>query len=107
MPVVRIEYDDVIVSEADARAVCEAAQKVISESTGIADVFVYGNSSQIKVNVAPIEIWVEVSDSKISDADVLTKELREKLNNWKVKTNFSHPLNLTLIPMHWKVEIGI
>jgi len=107
MPVVRVEYNDAVVNESDANIVCKAAQAVVSEVTGIADVFVYGNSSHIKVKVAPIEIWVEMSDFKISDEDGLIKELKNKFHAWKIESKFSHPINLTLIPMHWKVEIGI
>ncbi len=107
MPVIRVEYDDAIVEESDARAVCEATQKIVSQITGIADVFVYGNSSQIKVMVAPIEIWVEMSNFKISDADELIKEIKNKLHDWKTEVRYPHPVNLTLIPMDWKIEIDV
>jgi len=107
MPVIRVEFDNTVVDEASARALCEAAQKVVSEATGIADVFVYGNSSQIKIKVAPIEIWVEMSDFKITDETALTAELKAQLHAWKAESQYPHPINLTLIPMHWKVEIDI
>ncbi len=82
-------------------------QKVVSEATGIADVFVYANSAKIKVQIAPIEIFVEMSAPKIMDADALIGEIKKKLSEWKAANNFTHPINLTLIPMNWKVEIGI
>lgn len=107
MPVIRLEYDDAVVNEHEAQAICEAAQKVVSETTGIEEVFVYGNSSHIKVKVAPIEIWVEMSDHKISDADTLARAMREGLSEWKQERNFPHLINLTLIPVAWKLELDI
>ncbi len=107
MPVIRLEYDNAVVNEAEAQAICDAAQKVVVDATGIEEVFVYGNSSHIKVKVAPIEIWVEMSDHKVSDADVLAKSIREGLSAWKSQANFPHLINLTLIPVQWKLELGI
>lgn len=88
-------------------ALSEAIQKIVSETTGIEDVFVYGNSSQIKLKIAPIEIFVEMSAHKIKDSDALIADLKSRLAAWKKEENFSQPINLTLIPMQWKVEVGI
>jgi hypothetical protein len=107
MPVIRLEYDNAVVNEEEAQAICDAAQKVVSDTTSIKEVFVYGNSSHIKVKIAPIEIWVEMSDHKITDADTLAKDIREGLSTWKSQTNFPHLINLTLVPMHWKLELDI
>jgi hypothetical protein len=70
-------------------------------------VFVYANKAQIKVKIAPIEIFVEMSAHKITDLDELFSEIKSNLSEWKKTNNFSHPINLTLIPMNWKIEIGI
>lgn len=107
MPVIRVEYDNAVVDEAEAQAFCEAAQKVVVEATGIKEVFVYGNSSHIKVKIAPIEVWVEMSSHKITDAEALAKELRLGLEAWKKQVDFPHLINLTLIPMQWKLELDI
>lgn len=107
MPVIRLEYDNAVVTEAEAQAICDAAQKVVEGATGIKEVFVYGNTSHIKVKVAPIEIWVEMSDHKIQDADILAKSFREGLSQWKQQTDFTHLINITLIPMAWKLELDI
>ncbi len=107
MPVIRLEYDDVVVNETEVQAICNTAQRVVADATGIKEVFVYCNSSHIKVKVAPIEIWVEMSDHKISDADALAKTIREGLSKWKNEINFPHLINLTLIPMNWKLELDI
>jgi len=106
MPVIRVEYDDAVVSEDDARAVCAAAQKTVA-ATGFKEVFVYGNSSHIKINIAPIEIWIEASDHKIQNAEALAKEIRSGMSKWKADTGFPHLINLTLIPMQWKLELDI
>lgn len=107
MPVIRLQYDDTVVNESEAQAICEAVQRVVADVTGIEEVFVYGDSSHIKVKVAPVEIWVEMSDHKVADADALVKSMREGLSVWKNQVSFSHPINLTLIPVHWKLELGI
>ncbi len=107
MPLIRIEYDDKKVSEKDAVKLSEAVRDIVSEVTGIEDVFVYGNSSAIKVKVAPIEIFVEMSAHKITDSDKLIGEFKTRIAEWKKKEKYPHPINLSLIPMPWKVEIGI
>ena len=107
MPIIRLDYDSDKVSQAEATALSEAAQKIVSEATGIEDVFVYGNSSEIKLKVAPVEIFVEMSAQKIADADKLIAEIKSRLAEWKQQSKFPHPINLTLIPMQWKVEVGI
>jgi hypothetical protein len=105
MPVIRVEYDSKVIDETEARAICEAVQKVVVEATGIEEVFVYGNSSHIKVNVAPIEIWVEMSAHKVRDADILAKQIRKGLSTWKNEVGFLHLINLTFTPVGWKLEL--
>jgi hypothetical protein len=107
MPLIRLEFDDGKVSDAEAEAISKAIKTIVSETTGIADFFVYANSAKIKVQIAPIEIFVEMSAPKINDADALIREIKKKLSEWKATNNFAHPINLTLIPMNWKVEIAI
>jgi hypothetical protein len=68
---------------------------------------VYANSSQIKVKIAPIEIWVQMSEWKIKDLDELMNQIKTKLSDWKKETQFQHPINLSIVPMKWKVEIDI
>lgn len=107
MPLIRLEFDDKKVSEVEVQELSRSIQKIVSEVTAIEDVFVYANSAQIKVQIAPVEIFVEMSAYKIENADTLIKEIKEKLKEWKKEVNFQHPINLTLIPMNWKVEVGI
>lgn len=35
MPVIRLEYDDAVVNESEAQAICDAAQKVVADATYI------------------------------------------------------------------------
>ena len=88
-------------------ALSRAVRDIVSEVTGITDVFVYANSAKIKVQIAPVEIFVEMSNHKITDEDTLMSGIKEKLSAWKKEKNFLTPINLTLIPMHWKVEVDI
>ncbi|MEK9151357.1 MAG: hypothetical protein AAB547_01875 [Patescibacteria group bacterium] len=107
MPVIRIDFDNEKVEEEDIIALSEAAQKIVSEVTAIEDVFVYANSSQIKVNAHPIEVFVEMSAHKIPDVDDLMAKLKARILAWKTENNFILPINLTLDPKPWKIEIGI
>ena len=107
MPLIRLEFDDKKVPDADVEKVSQAVRDIVSEVTAIPDVFVYANTAKIKVQIAPIEIFVEMSAHKIEDADALIAKIKERLVSWKKEANFAHPINLTLIPMNWKVEIGI
>jgi len=107
MPMINIEYDDSKVSDSDIQKLSEEIQRIVSETTGIEDVFVYSNSSHIKIKIAPIEIWVRMTAGKIKDLDELVEQVKGKLSEWKKGSNFPHPMNLTIIPMNWKVEVGI
>ena len=52
MPVIRIDYDNEKISDKDVLALSDAIQGIVSGVTKIEDVFVYANSSQIKVKIA-------------------------------------------------------
>ena len=107
LPVINIEFDDAKVGKADVLALSKAIQKIVSEATKIEDVFVYANSSQIKVEVAPIEIFVEMSASKVPDKEALFQVIKEPLVKWKKENNFKHPITITLTPVDWKFEVDI
>ncbi len=107
MPLIRIEFDDSKVQDKDALALSGAIRDIVSTETGIKDVFVYANSARIKVQIAPIEIFVEISAHKTSNLDDLFSRIEKSLSDWKKKTGFAHPLNLTITPMHWKFKTGI
>ncbi|HVW82433.1 MAG TPA: hypothetical protein VHC68_00585 [Candidatus Paceibacterota bacterium] len=102
-----MDFDKKRVNPTDAELLSQAIRQIVSEVTGIQDVFVYANDSEIKIQTAPIEIFVEMSAHKIKSADELIATLKERLSHWKKENNFAHSINLTLIPMEWKVEIGI
>lgn len=107
MPIIRIDYDNEQIGGEEIRLVSKAIRDIVSEVTGIEDVFVYGNSSEIKLKVAPVEIFVEMSAHKIKDIDALMEELKTRLSAWKSESGITTPLNLSIIPMPWKIEIAI
>lgn len=107
MPLIRIEFDDTKVSDADMERLSRAVRDIISEVTGIADVFVYANSARIKIQVAPIEIFVEISEHKVSNLDTLFNQCKDRVSAWKKGGSFPHPINLTVIPMHWRFDVDI
>lgn len=107
MPTIRIDYDDSALNDKDVLDLSNATQRIVSEITGIEDTFVYANSPHIKVRVAPIEVYVQLSATKIKNVDELFGEIKNRLSAWKRDVQFKHPLNLTLMPMQWKFDIDI
>ena len=107
MPVVKIEFDKTKVSESDIKALVSASHEIISSVTGIEDVPVYARSADFTAEIAPIEIFIQLSSHKIADSVELTARLRTAYEEWKKTSEFSIPINMTLIPMTWNIEIGI
>jgi hypothetical protein len=107
MPLIRLEFDDAKLPAAAALSLSEAVRDIVAHETGIEDVFVYANTAQIKVQVAPVEIFVEMSAAKIRNLDDLFARIEKGLSEWKKNTAFVYPINLTIIPMQWKFKTGI
>ncbi len=107
MPIIRIDFDDEVLSKNDILSLSNAVQKIIMDVTHIEDVFVYANSAQIKINIAPIEVFVEMSAHIFADEDAMMADIKQRIATWKNENNFSHPINITVIPMKWTMEIGI
>lgn len=107
MPIIRIQYDNNKFKNEKLDNLVIAIQKIVSEETKIKEVFVYVNSAEVTYLADPIEIFIEMSASKIENADTLFEGIKNKVIDWKKENNFDLPINLTLIPMHWKLAIGI
>ena len=107
MPIVRIDFDKEKVSALDTEARSLAVQKIVAEETKIEDVVVYANNAEIKVKAWPIEIFVQMSEQKIVNEDELFEALKSRIVAWKKETSFAHPINLTFIPMKWRIEVGL
>ena len=48
-----------------------------------------------------------MSAHKIKNEEELIANIKNRLLDWKKKNKFSYAINLSLIPMNWKIEIGI
>lgn len=107
MPIVRIDFDKEQVNAIDAEALSQAIQKIVADETKIEDVIVYANDAQIKVKAWPIEIFVQMSEQKIVNEDELFDALKSRIVAWKQESGFVHPINLTFIPMKWRIEVGL
>lgn len=107
MPIIRIDYDNQAVNEKDIEQLSHGIQKIISEKTEIKEVFVYVNQNELVLNVDPIEVFVEMSANIMEKRKDLMAQIKVDLKTWKDKNSFSTPINLTLIPMTWEIEIGI
>lgn len=86
MPMVNIKFDDREVQDDKITELSNAIIKIVQEATGIPEVFVYADSPRIKIGVAPIEIFIEMSAGKVPDKDKLFEEIRSKLADWKKLT---------------------
>ena len=107
MPMINIKYDDVKVTDEKIIELSRAIQKIVIDATNIKEVFVYADSPKIKIDVAPIEIFVEMSANKVSDKEVLFQEIKNNLSEWKKTNNFEYPVTITLTPVNWIFEVGI
>ncbi len=48
-----------------------------------------------------------MSAHKIVDLDSLVEEIKTKIKEWKLKNNFTTPINFSFIPMNLKIELNI
>lgn len=104
---INIKYDDAKIQDEKIVTLSNALIKIVRDATQIPEVFVYADSPRIKIGVAPIEVFVEMSKSKISDREALFQDIQNKLSEWKNSTAFEEPVTITLIPMDWRFEVGI
>ncbi|MGH7195819.1 MAG: hypothetical protein ACREGA_03510 [Candidatus Saccharimonadales bacterium] len=109
MPIIRVEYDP---DKVTAEKITQLAKDVVEftkEVTGIPEVYAWVNASQIRINIDPVDIFVELSDHKVpeGDASKLSKPIASKIKQWKTENNFTQPINLTITPVKWQLEIGI
>jgi len=107
MPMINIKYDDSKIEDNKIVILSNAIKKIVHDATQIKEIYVYADSPRIKIDVAPIEIFIEMSASKIIDKEKLFQEIKNRLSDWKKINNFDHPITITLTPMDWRFEVGI
>ena len=104
---ITIKFDDQKVKDDEVVALSNSIIKIVQEATKIREVFVYADSPRIKIGVAPIEVFIEMSASKVANKEELLQAIKAPLSQWKKLNNFEHPIILTLTPMDWMFEVGI
>lgn len=104
---INIKFDDSKVNDDKISEVSNALIKIVQDATEIPEVFVYADSPRIKINIAPIEIFIEMSASKVPNKEELFEKIRNELSKWKKENNFEYPITITLTPVDWKFEVGI
>src|SRR4051812_42157958 len=109
MPVIRIEYDPNKVTAEQITRLAEDVVEYTKEVTEIPEVYAWVNASQIRINIDPVDIFIELSAHKVPDGDAskLSKPIADKIRQWKAEQNFAQLINLTVIPVQWQLEIGI
>ena len=107
MPMINIKYDDSKIEDNKIVILSNAIKKIVFDATQIKEIYVYADSPRIKIDVAPIEIFIEMSASKIKDKEKLFQEIKRQLSDWKKISNFDYPITMTLTPMDWRFEVGI
>lgn len=104
---INIKYDGDKVRDEEIIALSKAVQKIVQNATKIPEVFVYADSPKIRIDVAPIEIFVEMSVSKVVDRERLFQDIKTQLSEWKKANNFTNPITITLTPMDWRFDVDI
>ncbi len=107
MPMIIVRFDDAKVADEKIVELSKGLQKIVQEATNIPEVFVYADSPRIKIDVAPIEVFVEMSASKVADKETLFALMKDKLVDWKKEAGFDYPITITLTPVDWKFEVGL
>ena len=107
MPMINIKFDDQKVKDDEVVALSNAVIKIVQDATKIPEVFVYADSPRIKIGVAPIEIFVEMSASKVGNREELFQAIKGPLSKWKNECNFAHPITITLTPVEWRFDVNI
>ena len=110
MPTIKILFDDAKVSNEEVAELGEGLRHICLGSENLDNptfAFAYANSPEVKVNMEPIEVYILISQEMILDADKLFVEIQHKLASWKKEAGFKQQVNLTLMPMDWKIEVGI
>lgn len=107
MPTIIVKFNDKAVSDKEITDLGEATIKIAQDITGIQDSFVYADSSKIKINIAPIELYIYLSETHIPDLDDLYGRFKDAIVDWKKESGFTQPINFTLVPMKWKFEVGL
>ena len=102
-----IKYDDVNVLDEKIELLSKVIQKIVREATLIDDVFVYAESPKIKIDVAPIGVFIEISKSKVLNKEEFFENIKQRISLWKKENGFLYPINLTLTPVDWVFETGI
>lgn len=109
MPVIRVEYDPDKITQEQITKLATDVVEFTKEVTGIPEVYAWVNASQIRIGIDPIDIIAEMSAHKIPEGDPykFSKPIAAKIKQWKSDHNFTEPINFTLVPVAWALEIGI
>lgn len=104
---INVKYDDAKVDDANIISLSKALQKIVSEATTIPETFVYADSPKIKIDVAPIEVFIEMSASIVPNKVELFEKIQNGFVAWKRESGFEYPVTITLTPVDWKFEVGL
>jgi hypothetical protein len=109
MPIIRVEYDPDKISAEEITELSQAAVEFTREVTGIPETYAWVNASDIRIDIDPVDIIVEISAHKVPDGDPkkLSGPIADKIRQWKAEHQFTQPINLTVTPVNWALEIGI
>ena len=109
MPVIRVEFDDSVVNKDTAEQFCQVMRKIVTEAMAVPenDVCLYGNKSLTKINTAPMQVWLEVSDYKVADKKKLADSIRAQIMQWKGEEQFAYQIKFMLVPRNQVVVKAI
>lgn len=110
MPVVRIDYEKSVSAE-EIQALAAGLQPAIAEASALPleDICVYANQNGFSINAAPIEVYIHAGPGAIPDGnkEVMLARIVEEVKKLKQEKGLSTPINLSVVQMDWRFELGV
>ena len=103
-----IDYDKNLFSEKEVEYLTWEFQLIIENTSKVENnVPTYASTYEVSINVYPVEIFVKISRHHFEKRENYTENLKQAFTCWKKESNFSHKINLTVIPMDWELALDI
>ncbi len=103
-----IDYDKNLFSEKEVEYLTWEFQLIIENTSKVENnIPTYTSTYEVSINVYPVEIFVKISKHHFEKRANYTENLKQAFTYWKKESNFSHKINLTVIPMDWELALDI
>ena len=104
---INLYFNEQFVSPAEATVLIDGVQTLVKRVMNKQDVFAFAINTSNFLSNDPIELFVQISALKISDAGGLADKLSEAITAWRTGNSFPHPINLNVVPVEWHARLGL